>query len=94
MIDGKDIEKLALLARIAITPEERDTFLAEIDPILAYVAQVNKATGQGSLTDIGLVKNVLRDDTHPHDSGIYSADILAQAPSREGNYVKVKKILS
>lgn len=94
MIEGKDIEKLAALARIAITPEERDTFLAEIDSILAYVAQIKKATPGGVETQFGLVKNVLRDDTHPHDSGIYTADILSQAPSREDNFVKVKKILS
>jgi len=94
MIEGKDIEKLALLARIAITPEERDTFLTEIDSILAYIAKVNKAPTAGALTQAGLVKNVLREDTHPHDSEIYTADILSQAPSREGNFVKVKKILS
>ena len=93
MLEGKDIEKLASLARIAITPEERDAFLTEIEPILGYVAQIKEITAQVKDKQLGLTKNVLREDIHPHESGLYTKDILLQAPDREGDYIKVKKIL-
>jgi Asp-tRNA(Asn)/Glu-tRNA(Gln) amidotransferase C subunit len=35
----------------------------------------------------------MRDDNGAHESGEYSKEILEQAPNKEGNYIKVKKIL-
>ncbi len=37
--------------------------------------------------------NVMREDTNPHESGKFSEAILKNAPSREENYLKVKKIM-
>ena len=39
------------------------------------------------------MRNVMREDANPHESGIYTEKMLEQAPAREGNYIKVKKIL-
>ena len=39
------------------------------------------------------VRNVLRPDENPHQSGVFTEEILAEAPKRRGQYVKVKKIL-
>ncbi len=35
----------------------------------------------------------MRDDADPHEAGLYTEDLLKAAPGRDGNYVKVKKIL-
>jgi hypothetical protein len=35
----------------------------------------------------------MREDGEPHESGIYTQKILEQAPAREKDYIKVKKIL-
>ena len=39
------------------------------------------------------VRNVLRPDENPHEPGAFTEEILAEAPKRQGQYVKVKKIL-
>lgn len=41
----------------------------------------------------GVGVNVMREDTEPHESGIYTEKLLSAAPQREGQYIKVKKIL-
>jgi Asp-tRNA(Asn)/Glu-tRNA(Gln) amidotransferase C subunit len=40
-----------------------------------------------------LVRNVLREDANPHESATFTEAILKNAPSRQGDYFKVKKIL-
>jgi hypothetical protein len=35
----------------------------------------------------------MREDTDPHESGIYTDKITAQFPARDGDYLKVKQIL-
>ena len=37
--------------------------------------------------------NITREDEKPHKSGVYTKKILSEAPEREGDYIKVKKIL-
>ncbi len=39
------------------------------------------------------VKNVLREDGEPHESGKFTGSILASAPKTEKGFIKVKKIL-
>lgn len=94
MISAKDIEKLASLARIKIEDEEKEQFGKEIDSILGYVNQIKEANVSLDQSErVGDVKNVLRDDTHPHEAGAFKDKILNEAPAREGDYIKVKKIL-
>ncbi len=93
MISRDDIKKLANLARMKLSSEEEEKFTTEIDSILGYVAQIQKATGIKRSAGSERIKNVLRDDTTPHESGINTEVLLAEAPQREGQYVKVKKIM-
>jgi len=93
MLEIKDIEKLASLARINITPEEAGAFLTEIEPILNYVALVKAVSGTTHTdTHVGLVKNIMREDSHPHESALYTKDILEAAPRTDRGYIQVKKI--
>lgn len=94
MITIKDIEKLAELSRIAISPEEKESFRKDMDSILGYVDQVQKVSANLSEEKkAGLVRNVMREDTNPHESGIHTETLISAAPKRQGNYLKVKKIL-
>ncbi len=98
MISVEDIDKLAELARIRIADGEKEGLVKEIDSILAYVAQIKGASlrvsgGKEERDEPGAVRNILREDTQAHESGIYTERLLAEAPKREGDYVKVKKIL-
>ena len=107
MIEIKDIEKLAELARLEVPASEKETLRKEIDSILEYVGQIREATNLNStkvkpsssesegltLVEKSDARNVLREDANPHESGIYTEFLLMEVPHREGNYVKVKKIL-
>lgn len=94
MISLKEIEKLALLSRIELSAEEKEAFRKDMDAILGYVEQVQKVSATTDLgKKAGLVRNVLREDSNPHESGIHTETLVSSAPKRDGNYVKVKKIL-
>jgi aspartyl-tRNA(Asn)/glutamyl-tRNA(Gln) amidotransferase subunit C len=94
MVKIEEIEKLAELSRITLAPEEKESIRKDIESILDYVAEVKEASASlASLNSEGLVKNVMREDEISNKSGEYSQDLLKEAPRREGNYVKVKKIL-
>ncbi len=95
MIDASEIEKLAELARIRLSNEEKKKLPSEMDAILGYVADISSVVSVASHDekDLSLTHNIMRDDTETHASGEFTESLLAEAPGREGNYVKVKKIL-
>lgn len=86
---------LAKLARIEMGAEEAKRLSHEFDAILDYVSEVKKVSSNLPLQRGRMegVYNVMRQDGEPHASGIYTEKMLLQAPAREGNYLKVKKIL-
>lgn len=94
MISTEEIEKLANLSRLALSEDEKAGLRKEFDSILGYVEQVQKisvATFSEKVT--GTFRNVMREDVNPHESGIFTEELLATAPKREGQYIRVKKIL-
>jgi aspartyl-tRNA(Asn)/glutamyl-tRNA(Gln) amidotransferase subunit C len=95
MVTDDDIRKLARLSRVALTDEEVAKLRDEMGSILAYVDTLQKVSlpEKPSGTAYLEIENVLREDGPAHESGIYTEELLAQAPKREGNYLKVKKIL-
>ncbi|MDO8619983.1 MAG: Asp-tRNA(Asn)/Glu-tRNA(Gln) amidotransferase subunit GatC [bacterium] len=95
MITTEEIEKLAMLARIALSPEEKERMRGEVDSILEYVATIQKVSATAGTRTPSIVAqvNVMREDGSPHESGIYTEALVSSAPRREGNYIKVKKIL-
>lgn len=93
-MEKKDIEHLAKLARIEVTDTEAETLAGNITSILEYVSEIEKATGKAEgEKKVGPLYNVMREDTNPHEPGIYTEDLLNLAPARKGQYVEVKKIL-
>ncbi|MEK7185030.1 MAG: Asp-tRNA(Asn)/Glu-tRNA(Gln) amidotransferase subunit GatC [Patescibacteria group bacterium] len=100
MITKEEVLRLAALARIDIPDSQVEKVRADFDTVLAYVKKINEAGGKDGkinadeISDLHIVRSVLRDDGDAHESGIYTEALLAAAPSREGNFVKVKKILA
>jgi aspartyl-tRNA(Asn)/glutamyl-tRNA(Gln) amidotransferase subunit C len=91
----EDIEHLAKLSRIAVTDEEAEALAGSITDILGYVSEINDITGERAVDkEVGVLYNVMREDGEPHEEGVYTEDLLASAPQREGRYVVVKKILA
>ena len=94
-----DVLRLAQLARIAISDKEAENLTREFESILNYVSDLKVAINnkQPTIDNKGKKnfpnKNVMREDSRPHESGIHTEDLLASAPAKEGDYIKVKKIL-
>ncbi|KKQ35054.1 MAG: Aspartyl/glutamyl-tRNA(Asn/Gln) amidotransferase subunit C [Candidatus Nomurabacteria bacterium GW2011_GWB1_37_5] len=87
------MEKLAELARIEINDEEKNELLGDLQAILGYVEQVNKASTVNQVNQAIEHVNIMREDKEPHETGIYTDKILAEVPESQDGYVKVKKIL-
>lgn len=94
MISKEDIKKLSDLARIDIPENEAEKLGSEIESILEYVSQVKEVAGEYSgEVEVGALRNVWREDENPMPSGTYSKELIAEFPDKEGDYLKVKKIL-
>jgi aspartyl-tRNA(Asn)/glutamyl-tRNA(Gln) amidotransferase subunit C len=94
MLEIKDIEKLAKLARIQLMDEEKKKLLKEVDPILDYVTQLKEVSSKVEGTPkAGEHRNIMRDDTNPTESGTNTEALVAEFPEKKGDYLKVKKIL-
>ncbi|MEK7461472.1 MAG: Asp-tRNA(Asn)/Glu-tRNA(Gln) amidotransferase subunit GatC [Patescibacteria group bacterium] len=90
-----EVLKLAKLVRIEMGDTEAENLTREFDAILGYVGEVKEVMndGQNITAEANPIRNVMREDGYPHESGTYTEKILEQAPAREGDYIKVKKIL-
>ncbi|MEK7504908.1 MAG: Asp-tRNA(Asn)/Glu-tRNA(Gln) amidotransferase subunit GatC [Patescibacteria group bacterium] len=94
MITIEEVKKLANLARLEIKPAEGEKLRGDLNRILDYVGQIKEVKSQKAKGKVGEVVNRLREDTNPHESGKFSESLLRAAPTRKGNYFKVKKILT
>lgn len=96
-MDKESVLKLADLARIKLSSEEAEKLSHEFESILKYVGEVAEVGKLKKLEKLNKddypVRNVMREDGEGHASGIYTEAILAEAPARDGDYIKVKKIL-
>jgi aspartyl-tRNA(Asn)/glutamyl-tRNA(Gln) amidotransferase subunit C len=96
-INEADIEKIALLAHLEITPEERSAFTPQIADIIAYVEQLNELdTSQiepatGGLTPEGERTSAAREDATRPSLGQPLA--LEEAPDPAFGYFRVPKVL-
>ena len=96
-MNSEKVLNLPKLARIEMSENEAESLSHEFDSILNYVGEIKNAGLK--INDLEFkkeefpVRNIMREDDKSHDSGIYTEKILEQAPAREGDYIKVKKIL-
>ena len=91
----KDVEHVARLARLALTEEEKENFTAQLGNILGYVEKLKELdASQVSPTahPFGRAAGTpLREDkSAPWPNPEF---ILANAPEREENFFKVKKVI-
>ncbi len=95
MITKEDIQNLADLARIEVAEGEMERLRSSMEGILNYISEVREVSGEEAEKTIetGALRNVFREDTEPHQQGQYTVGVLKNAPDKEGEYVKVKKIL-
>lgn len=92
-IELKDVEHLAGLARIAVSDDEKKILQHDLEEILSYVSQVTEVVAELGTPTAGELRNIMRADENPHEAGVFTEDILSQAPARDGDRISVKKIL-
>jgi len=92
MINKDDIEKMAGLARIAMTDEEQEKLTHDAQAIVGYIDQLNEVEIPADLElEFSHVNNV-RPDENPHEGDIYKR-IADAFPEHEDGYIKVPKVL-
>ncbi len=96
-ITESDIEKIAELAHLEITPEERRAFTPQIAEIVAYVEQLNELDtssvepATGGLTPEHERIDASREDATRPSLGQQTA--LDQAPDPASGHFRVPKVL-
>lgn len=90
----EDVKKLAALARIQVAEVELEKFTKEFDSIISYVGQLEELQLKESDREKPLLRNVMRQDNEPHESGAYNAKMIEQFPERENNSLVVKQIIT
>ena len=91
-MDIKDVENLAELAKIELSPEEKKDILKDMEGILEYVKVVEKVEVGDSATPEHDLRNVWRED-EAVDRDFSRESILKQFPDSQNGFLKVKKIL-
>ncbi len=91
----EDVAHLAKLARIELSETELEKLPEELSSIVSYVGAVTDIAGDDADTapQLGARHNVFRLDEVTNEADEYTADLLAEMPSTDGRYMKVKKIL-
>ena len=86
-----DIEKVANLARLSLTDEERRRLPEEMGEIIAFANQLSALDTEGvpATAHVVPIRNVFREDT-PAVS-FTRAEMLANAPTTDGVYLTVPK---
>ena len=92
-ISVKDVDYLAYLARIRLTPEECERFTRQLDEILGHVQKLKTArTDNVSPTSHALkLTNVFREDEK--GNSLSPEEAVANAPDKEGPFFKVPRII-
>ena len=94
MATREEVQKLAALARISIHDSELEKFTKEFDAILAYVGQLGKMEIEKNDTEKPALRNVMREDSKPHEGGLYTRKIVDAFPDKDGNALAVKQIIT
>jgi len=90
-ISIEEVDRIAKLARLTFSPEEKQKLQTEMSAILDYVDQLKKVEGMAASPADSEGLNLMRDDVA--EMPIEPEEFLNQAPAREGRYLKVKSIL-
>ncbi len=88
-----DIEKVAKLARLELSDEERETFGSQLEQILTYMEQLNRldTTGVEPTSHAIPISNVFREDEVK--PSFPQKEVLAIAPDEEEGHFKVPRII-
>jgi len=93
VIERKDVEHVARLARLALTDGELERMREQLNGILAYIEKLNALQTEGVEPTSHAVPmvNVMRDDAP--GPCLPRGEALANAPDRAGEFFRVPRII-
>ncbi|MGQ9825222.1 MAG: Asp-tRNA(Asn)/Glu-tRNA(Gln) amidotransferase subunit GatC [Desulfotomaculales bacterium] len=93
MLTGKEVEHVALLARLELTAEEKKVYARQLGDILEYAQKLNRLDTAGiqPTAHVLPLQNVFRED-RPGEH-LPPEKVLANAPEKEGRFFKVPRIV-
>lgn len=92
----EDVERVAELANVELTPKESSRMLRDLNAILDYVAELNELDTEGvaplaQVSELSDVAGALRpDELRP---SLDRAAVMSQAPETNGAFFKVPKVI-
>jgi aspartyl-tRNA(Asn)/glutamyl-tRNA(Gln) amidotransferase subunit C len=94
-ITGKDVEYVARLARLELSAEEKEKFTGQLAAILEYIDKLNELDTSGvAATSHALnIENAWREDVLVQCPEETRERLLNNAPEREDDFFKVKKVI-
>lgn len=90
----KDVEKIANLAKLKFTEEEKIKLQGEMNEVLGYIDTINQIPGLDDvkpLENINDTENVFREDVS--EVCLTKEEALKNAPEKTENFFKVPKVL-
>jgi len=92
-LSSKEVEHIAMLARLKLTEEEKELFSEQLSKILEYIEKLNELDTEDvePTSHVIPLRNVFRED-HPAPS-LSVDDALKNAPDRAGSFYRVPKII-
>ncbi len=92
-LSREQVEHVSLLARLALSEEEKEKFRSQLSAILEYAEIINRV----DTSEVAPTYHVLplRNVTRPDEVGttLDLEDVFKNAPDREGSYFKVPRII-
>jgi len=92
-IDSQTVDKIAHLARLEVTPEEKETLIADMSRILDFMAELNEVNTDGVEPLIYMTNevNAFREDESKET--VTHEEALRNAPERNEDYFLVAKVI-
>lgn len=89
----KDVEDIAVLAKLRFSDEEKQKLQKDMNKILEYIDELNELdlTNIEPLENINDTENVVRKDES--EPWLTTEQALSNAPDKTGRYFKVPKVL-
>lgn len=89
----KDVERVAKLARLEFSHEEKKTLVQQLNRILEYVEKLNEldTSDVEPLSHVIPLTNVFREDKVKPSLPV--SEILKNAPARSDKFFKVPKVI-
>ena len=89
----EEVRRVALLARLNLTPPEEDQLTDQLGKILEYVTTLERidTSGVEPMAHASDVVNALRDDGVTNERNTEA--LLANAPAADENFFRVPKII-